>query len=320
MARLFATVLFFAFPLIASAAILSSLPSLFLSLSPLHPVPGQPVIVTVKNVADHPDGYAYIWSVDGQVVEQGIGLMSITVRASASGQASTVTVTAVAGNVPQESVSVVIRSADVDLMYEGDTATPPFFGGRPLPNGQDAARVFALPNIAQGGSAIPPSNLIYRWSVNGAYVPALSGYGKQSANVVPPAFGSPFTVSLHVETKDGLVAAENQTVIEPIEPSVVMYRKAPLLGILLNSAVGEQHGLEGDEVSFFAQPLYANTSGNLTYAWRVDGDVFEPNPENPLVTTIKKIGSGRGSHSVEFSFENANKFLIHASKLFHLTF
>jgi hypothetical protein len=261
---------------------------------------------------------SYIWSVNGALVAQGIGKTSIILSAGGLGSAQTVEVLAVEKEAARDHATTVIRPATVDMVWEGNTYKPPLYIGRPLPNGQSAVTILAIPHLTKGNGEVPANTLIYTWKINGTFAQKQSGYGRSSLSLNPPRFTAAFTVGVVVATPDGSVVAENSVSIEPRVPAVVVYENAPLLGMRFDKVIQGPFSFNTDEVSFAAYPLFANDASELSYTWSLDGIAFATNPADPRAATFRKVGTGTGMHAVGLLFRGAANFLEEGEKSFQL--
>lgn len=294
--------------------------ALEIGVEPEHPKPGDSVMLTVADYGGNTSNTTYVWSVNNAVVAQGVGQTSIALVAGTLGNAQTVQVLAIENGRARESTTFTIRPSSVDLVWEGNTYSRPFFLGRPLPNGQSTVTVLAIPHLGAGKTEVASNNVIYTWKVNGVLLEKQSGYGKSSAVLSAPKFNAAFTVSVQASTMDGGSVAENTTVIEPHIPTTVFYEDAPLLGVRFDKAITGSFPFASDEVSFIGYPLFVNDLGALSYAWSLDGSVFDTDSSYPRMATFKKIGTGAGNHEISFSFKNPEKFLEEGESSFQLNF
>lgn len=308
--------LFSALPLFAAA----DTGALQLGMSPQYPKPGDTVTLTATDYLGNADSMTYTWSVNGAVTLQGVGEKTLSLPAGAAGSEKTVVVTAGQNGATEDTATAVIRPADIDLLWEGETSVPPFYIGRPLPNAQSQITFLAMPHIMSGGSELPASSLIYSWGENGVPVANASGYGKSSAVLTPPTFSQPFTVSVHVETPDGVGAADGSVTIAPQAPRALIYEDAPLLGVRFEKTIPANILFSGTEMSFAAFPVFVANPSALSYQWTLDGAPFSVDPAQPGDVTFRKTGSGTGTHAVTFSFTNPARFLENGSAAFTLQF
>ncbi len=308
-------------PLLALAAILPTGVGLELGMTPQYPHPGDTINLLVNNTSGDADTATYSWSVDVSAVLSGVGEKRLTVTAPDLGKQSVIDVTVTdPSGISQGSLSATIAPATIDLVWEGKTSVPPFYIGRPLPNGASAATVLAVPHIVVGGAEVPASSLVYTWQVNGVPKANASGYGKSSLTITPPNFGSAFSVSVHAETADARGAADGTTTITPQSPRALIYENAPLLGIRFEKVIAGSFPLTEQEASFTAFPLFIANPDALAYQWTLDSAPFSIDPSRPRYVTFRTVGTGSGSHAVTFSFTNPSGFLEAGQASFTLTF
>ncbi len=290
------------------------------SLSPEHPKPGERVTLTVSDFSGDRATTAYIWSADGKTIAQGIGLVSISRTAGNIGSSEDIAVRAVENGRARGTASVTIRSASVDILWEGETDVPPLYPGRPLPNGKSSVRVFAVPHLSVAGRELGAAEAVYRWSVDGSPVTRGSEYGKASAVITPPRFGAAFTVSVEASSRDGSVTGVSSVIIQPQTPTAVIYENAPLLGMRFDRALRGLVPFPNAEISFVAYPLFVMDANEPSYVWQLDGKPFDVNPDDPRAVTFRKVGTGTGRHLVSLSFQNRKNFLEEGRTEFGLTF
>lgn len=310
--------------LISLAPFLVPLPALAYSgllqiaLSPQYPRPGEAVTLTAEGYPA--DTLTYVWSVDGEVVLQGIDQKVLPLPAENAGNVRLVTLSAIRNGTAVDAATATVRPESVDLLWEGETSVPPFYIGRPLPNAQSGVTVIAVPHIIVGKTELPANGLVYTWKQDGIPIKGSSGYGRSSVTLVPPTFGQPFVVSVHVETLGGTAAAEESVTITPQSPRLIVYEDAPLLGIRFEKTVPSAFRLGGDEISFSAFPVFAGNPASLAYRWTLDGTPFSVDPARPGDVTFRKVGTESGSHPISVSFTNPGQFLEKAMTSFTLTF
>lgn len=295
--------------------------TIMLNASTQYPEPGETVTVTATNMPGNADTATYAWSVNGAAVLSGTGKTALNVVAPAIGQAETVAVTVTdASGAFEGAAETVINPAAISIVWEGNTTVPPFYIGRPLPNGASSLTLLAVPHVVVDGAAVPASSLVYTWSVNGVPQTDISGYGKDAATLTPPFFAQPFTVSVHAETADGRGGADGSAQIAPQTATALIYENAPLLGIRLERAVTGTFPMTETEASFTAFPLFVQNMDTLSYQWTLDTTPFTVDAARPRYVTFRRTGSGGGARTVNFSFTNPSGFLEKGSASFTLQF
>ena len=159
-------------------------------------------------------------------------------------------------------------AGEVDLLWQGETYTPPFYDGRTLWSNETRVKVVAVSNI----SGFDPSTLYYRWTKDGIVLGSLSGVGKSSMVFVDSVLSLPIEVKVDLrDGEDGKVLGTQTVVLTPGNPRTIVVEKSPLYGYLFNKAVGSEFELKSEEVSFAAYPLFGQVTYKdapaLTYKW-----------------------------------------------------
>ena len=304
----------------ATAAAQSALDSIPIQIgvSPENPRPGDTVTLAISGNTGS-DLASFTWSVNGTVVLQGVGARNLSLKMGALGQTTDVTVD-MNDRGEQNSGEILLSPSTVDLVWEGQTYTPPLYLGRPLPNGGSTITLLAVPHIISNGKEIPISNFVYTWKVNGGPLAGKSGYGKAAATVTPPQFDEAFTVSVHAETTDGSQAADNTVTIEPQRPKLVFYEIGALSGIQFQKSLSGEVAVPGDEISFSAEPFFVSSPDSLLLQWSLDGKPVAVDPQKPRDITFRKTGADSGTHSVDATFKNNALFLEHGEAGLKLSF
>lgn len=307
-------------PSLTMAALLPDVGApLEISIRPEYPREDDIVTATVSGLSNK-NSVGYIWSLNGEVIEQGIGVTSITLQVGTIGSAEELEVVAVENGVAQGRVTTLIRPSSVDLVWEGNTTVPPFYISRPLSSGVGSVTVLAVPHLSLGSGELAPENLSYTWKVSGIPLTKQSGYGKSSVIITPPRFSAPFTVSVTVTNQSGSAQAESSVTIQPQTPKMLVYENAPLFGVRFDKAVFGTFSFIGDEVSFTAYPLFVSNAKALSYEWSIDGMPFAVNEEKPRDVTFRKVGEGTGTHTVVITFDNPKNFIESGKSIFGLKF
>jgi len=308
-------------PIGVSAEVIPSIESpLELRVTPSNPAPNQTITVHAENVSGALGSTTFVWRINGQLFDQGLGRDTIT---TTLGEVNSVTAISVAvsqnGTLLNEK-TIRIQPASLDIVWEGNTYTPVFYTGRPLPTGSSSLTLTAIPNINQNGSRVSSANLVYTWFINSSQTPTRSGFGTQTILLSPPQFETEFTVSVVAETADGSVRAQKQVTIKPVRPTVAIYEQAPLLGLRFDKAIMTETSLTEDEITLNAFPLFVNNVSTLNYEWFVGRDRVTETGKTDREVTLRRSGDGGGQFPIEFSFKSASLLFERASSNFLLTF
>lgn len=314
-------VFFFLAPFFASAQIIPSVGSVLeVETIPSSVEPGSTVTVRAQVPASMAGSATFVWRVDGRTVDQGIGRNAIQVAVGGAGTRTVVSVNVTEGGVLRAEKTIELAPASVDLVWEGNTYTPPFYHGKPLTTGSSAVTVLAVPNIIQNGARVSSDDLVYRWYVNDAQAPKKSGYGASWFSLTTPQFENEFTVRVVAETRDGSIRTTNEISIKPVRPEIVIYQRSPLLGLRFDQATGASHTMNNGEVTFVAFPLYLTSTEGGEYQWLVDGKDATTSNVDPRSITFRKTVDGVGNFSIAVKYQNPTLLFEYGTQTFNLKF
>jgi len=295
-----------------------------ISLSPENPRPDSTVTVTIQSFSVDLDSSLITWTVNGKKVSSAVGQKSISLNAGKLGSVSRVDVSATAPGV-SVTQSVIIRPADVSLLWEADTYTPPFYRGKALHSYNGLFRVTAIPDlVGSNGKKIDSKDLVYTWKKNGSVIADSSGYGKNQLVSAQTSYlreGEDVTVEVSAP-RDNIVASRSIT-IKPVVPKVLFYEKNGLYGTLYGSTLNSRFHLIQDEVTIGAEPYFfsvpSKSASNLSYSWKLNGaDVPAFAGENEI--TLRRDSADAGRSELSVVLQNQNKVLQGARGSILITF
>lgn len=295
MKRRFVLALLFVLPLMLSAQTVS--PAAFsINMSPAHPRPGELVNLEAETFSVDLNAADISWSVDGKVLKKGIGQKTFSVVAGSLGSATKVSVTASEPDGYVLAQEVVLRPAQVDLLWQANSYTPPFYKGKALLPFQGTALIAAVPRMVnESGKPLPASSLIYTWKEGDNVIGDSSGHGKNLFVIKSRVPIRPKPISVLVETTDGELQAESTLVISPVQPKVTLYENHPLYGIRFNKANNAGFSLIGDEMKVSAVPFYFETprrnASAIAYRWSLN---FAELPQEKKADIVLRRSSEEG--------------------------
>lgn len=308
-------------PLLVYAVFVPNLETgLSLETIPRNPEPGSVITVRAQNISSTLGSALFIWRVNGSIVDQGVGRDAIQVQLGESGSVTTINLTLSQDGAPVAEKQLRLRPALVSIEWEGDTYTPPFYEGRPLPTGSSRTILSAIPYFIQNGSRLNPDNLIYSWFINGSPRPVRTGVGVHSISIDSPQFENNFDVSVTVQSPDGVQQATHTVTVTPVRPEIVVYEYMPLLGLRFDRAITNIKNLNEDEVTFQAFPLFVQDITTPEYEWRVNGEVTKNTGRTERELTLRRSGDGGGSAPISFELKNLQQIFEQAETSFRLNF
>jgi len=283
---------------------------LILNLTPELPRPGQNVSARVESLSIDLNRATISWTVNGKSVSRAVGQKEITFTAGGVGSVTTVKVTAILGNITA-SESITIRPADVDLVWEAKTFTPPFYKGKALYPAQGDVVITALPNFSQG---VNPKNLIYTWKKDGEVIGKSSGYGRQSITLSGSVISRPLNVSVTVSTTDGRTNGTGKIVLAPQNPKVIFYEDNPLTGVQYQTALNGEFTLRNDEIKLLAMPYFysaitSHDGNNQNYKWKINNRTVDAVNDGSNSIVLRKPQTASGQSAISVQVNNLSRIL-----------
>ncbi|MFA6158503.1 MAG: hypothetical protein WC763_02645 [Candidatus Paceibacterota bacterium] len=288
---------------------------LVVSVVPTEPRANQAVFINVQSYSTDLNKALITWSVDGKAQASGVGLKDFNLMAGPSGSTKVVDISVATIGSGVLSDSVIIRPADVGLLWEADTYTPPFYQGKALHSYNGSFKVTALPELfTSAGTKIASKDLIYTWKKNGLVQGDVSGYGRNSYIGSQTSYlREGEDISVEVSAPRDNVVATNDILITPTVPEVLLYENSPLYGIVYEKALRNSTGLTNEEISIVAEPFFFSVSernnGNLTYAWKLNDSTISDFANKSEITLRKVEGMAAGRASLGIVVQHTNKLL-----------
>lgn len=311
---------FYVFVVFFATTTRAQVDSLKISVIPEHPGPYENVSISVEDYIRNLNGMDISWSVNGKVESRAVGQKRFNLRTGSLGTVSNVVI-----NMGGISKSLNIRPAVVDLRWQSDSYTPPFYRGKALHSNQDPITVVAEPFFVTNsqGARIDPDTLIYKWKQNDKINNNASGYGKKTFKIFPSILLKPIIVSVEVSTTDGTFISKGTIGIPDSPTETVMYENHPLYGIIFERALnGKELTLKNKEVSLIGIPYFFSRQqkdfSGLDYSWTLNNNPVAQR-ENEVIFR-KPDGATTGRSSISLSVKNPERFMQSSSASLHVVF
>jgi len=207
-----------------------------------------------------------------------------------------------------------VSAQEVDILWQGETYTPPFYEGRALWSNQSRITLVAIP---QGLGN--PTSLNYKWIKNGTVLGNVSGIGRGSLFFIDTVLSRPQTIEVEIIASDKSVLAKNSVYVVPRPPALAVYENNPLYGFMFHKEISE-YDMQSPEVVLAAFPLFFSTSDrsdfSLEYDWA--SNAGDRNKESSV--TYRAPEGGSGSVSVTVRVKSLDNLMQSASKNLLLKF
>lgn len=301
----------FALPLAASAQFgVGGADALTLTITPERPGAYARVEAELESFSVDLSRSFIRWSVNGKVIAEGEGETAASFETGAFGEATRLTVAVLTFEGQRLSKTLTLRPAEVTLLWQVQSYTPPFYKGKALFPLQGLGAVVAVPSFPDGeGGFMDPKELIYSWSEGGNPTTDGSGPGKDVFAVLGRIPIRPLEIAVDVATRDGTQNGRAELTIEAIPPVVRLYEEHPLYGIRLSRALSGTIDLTGEEIRVLAVPYYVEArrrnGSALSYNWSLNGGSLLS--ERGSTVTLRRVSGEAGRSELALQVTHGEK-------------
>ncbi len=249
---------------------------------------------TLKLSSSYADlgGTRIAWYHDGELEEEGIGLVTHKVQLRGVGEAVEVTaMLAIPNSGGRFKQTMTLSPALVDTIWEAQTATPPFYRGKALPSHESLIKTMA---IAHFGTSTDSTQINYTWKKD-KNTGIGSGINIKSSSL----FGAWENTSVPVKVTATInnMTANSSVDIPSFKPAVIFYEVSPTQGILTQEILNNNPIRNTVELSIKAIPFgfssKEKSKSQILYEWRAGNKII-------------KSGQGDGMEEIFISRGNSN--------------
>jgi hypothetical protein len=294
-----------------------------ITVTPQNPKSGDIVTINVEAYDLDLNTRLITWTLNGQQALRGIGQKKFAFNVGQAGSVTKVSLSIVTKYGSEVVRDFTFSPVDVDLLWQANTYTPPFYKGKALYTPESNVMFVAIPNIIKGGRIESAADNVYNWSVDYDAQADKSGFGRNTFDFTGPIFIRPTTVTATVYSSvDPTLKGTGKTTISPESPSALIYEDSPLLGVLFNRSISGQFTMQGNSVSVSAYPYFFTTPNKnsvVAYDWLLDSSpITLPSTQNSLI--LRRPPSGGGNSSILLDVTNETKILQAAAAAFNVLF
>ena len=309
-----------------SAAYAQSVDPVRYIIAPEAPGPREQVQLTLQGVGAFLGEATITWYNNGTVAQSGIGLTSYTFTTRGIGEQTIVRVrisSAVQGLIEK---TFTFNPSTINLVWESDTSVPPLYKGKSLYSAGSPLTIVAFPSVTISGRRVSASSLSYQWRLNDEPLSENSGTGKYILHIEGNQFqpGQIIAVDAYFGSQK---VGHSEITIPVTEPSIVLYPKDPLRGVLWDNAIPPQGISRGSKELAIQAQLYffsrsALASGAVELTWAINNTpVSGPDSAKGLLV-LRQSADGQGEALLKVSAQNniASQLLQSARTLLRITF
>lgn len=292
-------------------------------VNPEIPGPNQNVSISIQSFAFDLNTSKIVWVVNDVIEDTGTGIRDFSFKTGDIGTISHVKVVITPKNKPAFQKEIFFSIGEVNLVWQARTYTPEFYEGKALFSDEASLIIAAIPNFLDTQKRpIPADTLIYTWKANNTILDSKSGYGKNVLIYFGAFLGGKENIEVEVSNQDKSIRAISKLILEPSNPSLLIYENHPLYGILYNRAIGGEFNLRDREVSLTAAPYFFSTDGNYSnnifFNWKINNT--PANTTNGNTITLRQDSEESGKSLINLEASHLTKKFQLAKKDFLLNF
>jgi hypothetical protein len=280
------------------------------SMSVSNPQPGQDFVIRVDSYSTDLNNATISWYSNNILLtsKKGAVEQKYTGPNTGSSLIIDIIIKTAEGNTIEKTYE--ISPSLVNLVYESNTYTPPFYEGKAIYTNQSSVKIIALPNIVEDGIVKKDSELIYTWEVNGSAQQSSSGYGKNSFIYNAGILSKPVTVSVLVESDTSNQVATNELFLSPGSTELIFAYEHPLYGLQYNG--NRDIETTNSDLTIHAIPLFfsigTRNSSDIDYIWSINGGLLGDSNNSSVISFQSEEGEG-GTMRLSLQADSTKKIL-----------
>ncbi len=291
-----------------------------LKVSPEYPLPGAEVSASFSAPGLDMSTALITWRLNGSIIQQAYGKKNVKFKVGKIGEIYKISVFARDAKGKTASKSKILQIADVSIVWEGNTYTPPFYRGRALQSQGASVTVVAVPSVTKSNGVLyDKKDLFYEWMLNNSTIPSVVGKGVYFANFTNPKPFESFKIVLKIKDSQGKTRTVRKLIIPTTQPKIMLYEDDPYAGIRYDKSIGDKYDIRSKEVALVAEPFYMSTENRfdkkLDYVWTISNQEY-----NNKGTIILGSNGGFGSTNLNLTIQNNTSWLQNARKSVKINF
>lgn len=288
---------------------------------PTYPKPNESVSIILTMYTEDLDSADIAWFKNGKQMLVGTGIKQFSFITDGVGKKTEIEIRVRLKNGTFFNKKFSINPSTVDLLWEANTYTPPFYQGKALHSKQGQLKVIAMPNFQVDGKVISPNKLIYEWSSGPDVYQSQSGYGRNVIVLNGNILGTEQEVEVFI--RDPVTNTSNQSSIniDTSDPEVIFYENDPYYGYNFEKAISSPINMDNkEEFQVFAYPFFfSKETNNLKYRWKLNNK-DAPELEDSKIVVFRKPENESGVASIKLEIENLNRVLQFANTSLNIKF
>ena len=243
-------------------------------LSPANPGPNTVTTIALSSLSTDLRAATITWQLDGKEFLKGPGKNVATITTRGAGQTSIVHVIADTLEGDEMTQDITITPADITILWNARTYTPPLFRGKALPTEESVITLTAYPEFqTSDGVALNQADLIYTWKKDGHIETTQSGRGKSTVSYQLGILPGDTEFSVEAQSPDGVLRISKTVSVPMISPRAMVYEEHPLEGTRYNTPLFNQFQLVGSEMTLRIEPFFFSLPlARMAFGWAMNTD------------------------------------------------
>ena len=271
-----------------------------LTLNPSTPGTNEIITARLESLLVNINRMLITWFVNGEIVKSGYGETQIRFNTGEQGQTTAIEAYIQVDNQNAVRKWAQVAPADLDILWEANTYTPPFYRGKALPTPESFIKIVGIPNVRNEGAQRLENGTVFNWNHAGKNLPNESGYGKNPLVIRNDFLRNEEDIELTVVHKDGFTQAQSAVNIQIQRPKTIVYEENSYLRLANKATVREP----GKQLVFTAQPFYFSTKRELMnildFRWVINS---ETQTQQTSERKNELIATSRGGVTTEIGIE-----------------
>lgn len=281
-----------------------------IDFSPTYPGPNENVSVSIESFQTDLNKSEINYYINGESISGGLGQKTFNFTTGGLNQEIDILIEIIKPNGQTLEKNYTINPGEVDLYYEAETYTPPFYKGKSDFTTQSRLKMVAIPNFSDdSGNIIPSSQIVYTWKINGNVDGGASGLGRNIYYYQPDIISRPIQVVLEASPRSSNQTSRIIKTIRPTEPSIFVYEKNPIYGTIFTQTVDSDLTLQREEIELEAIPYGFDNDifRNGSFKWFLNGSEVDNFKSNNII--FRRTDNNPSSNDVIIEIEHRDKIL-----------
>ncbi len=279
------------------------------TLNPKNPGAFEEVRINMESFAVDLNTANIAWYLDREKIGEGLAKKEVTVRTGDFGTFTTLDIVMILRDGTRMDKQIILAPSEIDVLWEAQTYTPPFYRGKALPTFKSNVRLTAFPRVNRLES--DPKQFYFKWTANRTQNVG-EALGKNSV-VVPMGYdGATVPVTVDVTLPGQNWTGQRSIFVPTLKPKVVLYPHEPLHGTRFRTAWSQEYKTSETEFVAYAVPYFFSledmVNNRLVYTWEINRRYTAPGLDARYLT-IPKVEDQTTPLTVSFRTQNPSRIL-----------